>query len=168
MYPFTMLNSDVIAMIKSFAGITCLDVADAVRELKREGIDVPSFKMRDLSELCFLIHHKCEKKSIKYTLRGNIRGEVGCFDRFRCLDRDHFLLAFKLLGYDYKIYDQVLQLGITEKTFSVAMCPLPPVNWGKTLKKLYGKKFENFSLMEFRHSSLEREKYEKMVLRRLF
>jgi hypothetical protein len=167
-----MLNSDVVALIRSFAGITSLDVADAVRQLKREGIYVPTFKMRDLAELCFLIHHKCEKKSIKYTLCGNIRGEVGCFDRFRtCLDREHFLLAFKLLGYNYKVYDQVLQLGdrsMTEKTFSVAMCSLPALKWGKTLQKLYGKKFENFRWMEFRHSSAEREKYEKMVLRRLF
>jgi hypothetical protein len=161
---FTMLNSDVLALIKSFTGITSLDVSDAVRQLKREGICIPNFKMRYLLELCFLIHHKFEKK--KWTTkkcklqRANIRGEVGCQTYFTSLDRNHFLLAFKLMGYDYK-YDALT-------TFSVAGSLLPPLKWCKLLKKKYDQHNKKVPLVKLRFSICEREKCEMIMLRRLF
>jgi hypothetical protein len=169
------MNSDVIALIQSFAGITSLDVADAVRELKREGIHISSFKLRDLSELCFLIQHKCEKKkwsSTKCIWRSDIRGQVGCHSRFwACFERDHFLLAFKLLGYNYKVFDEILHIGgrtVTERTFSVAGFPSSPLKWCKLLKQLYEKKHDKIKLLSLRNSRLRQEECEMLVLRRLF
>lgn len=168
-----MLNSDVVAIIKSFAGITSLDVADAARQLKREGIWVGIFKLRDLSELCFLIHHKCEKKkwSSKKTMeKWSIRGGLPT-NRYK-LDRNTYLLAFKLLGYEYKVYEELLDWGPfkgnTRTTFEIAGYTLPDLKWCKILKKMYEKEYEKIRLIDFRYSTTTRENYEKRVMRRLF
>ena len=169
-----MLNGDVISLIRSFAGITSLDVADAVRQLKRERIQIDffDFKMRDLSQLCFLIKHKFEKKkwnSKKCVHLWDIRSQVGTSFPF---SRETFLVAFKLMGYDYKVYDEIRPIGInkgkTQRTFSIAGSPMPTLKWCKILQKIYEKEHGKMGLINLRYSRSEREKCEKTVLKSFF
>lgn len=124
-----MLNADVIAVIKSY-GLTSLDVADAVRELKREGVAVPTFKLRDLSKLCFIIQLKFLKK------RGSI--SYGCVEtglqyEFLEVDRYVYLLAFKLLGFKYAVDPSF--------KFRIEAMPLQHSVWCFNLRRRYVKEY---------------------------
>ena len=97
----TPLNDDVVAIIKSYAGVTLLDVADAVRALRREGVHVTFAlgEMRHFSKLCFMIKHKFVKEDelTHHTVRNELQYE-------HRLPQNHYLLAFKVMGFDYKVH----------------------------------------------------------------
>ena len=126
-----MLNEDVVALIQSYAGITSLDVADAVRELKREGVPMKHFKLRDLSKLCYIIKLKFIKKqpgSLSY----------GCVDAglqydFLEVDRYVYLLAFKLLGFKYSVDPSY--------KFRIQALPLQHTVWCLNLRRMYVKEY---------------------------
>jgi hypothetical protein len=94
------LNEDVVAIIKSYAGVTLLDVADAVRALHREGVHATFARgeMRHFSKLCFMIKQKFAKED-ELTHR-TVRNELQYEHR---LSQTHYLLAFKVMGFDYKV-----------------------------------------------------------------
>jgi hypothetical protein len=144
-----MLNDDVIALIKSYAGITALDVADAVRELQREGFTLSPFKMRDLSRLCFLLQHQFVKRQ-----PGSVSYE---WLKAESLQTDIHLLAFKLLGFNY---------AVGPFKFRVEAVPLNRAVWCFKLRRLYKK--ENgwcpFTLLELINS----KSYKKQILENLF
>ena len=146
-----MLNDDVIALIKSYAGITSLDVADAVRELKREGITLNEFKMRDLAKFCFLLQHKYIKRQ-----PGKVSYE---WLKAESLPTDLHLLAFKLLGFNYKV-------DVKSFKFRVDAVPLNRAVWCFKLRRLYKK--ENgwcpFTLLELINS----KSYKNQILENLF
>lgn len=168
-----MLNNDVISVIKSFAGITSLDVADAVRELRREGIRIGQFKIRQLSQLCFIIHHKYKKK--KTTLLWNqLRFEIGNHFEFGLLPLNLYLLAFKLLGYAYEINDPMA----SPQTFCIHGCAKSNTKWCKILKKLMWENHDTHVLklslvsglpaMAYFKDERYKQKIEKRVLQPLF
>jgi hypothetical protein len=144
-----MLNDDVIALIKSFAGITSLDVAEAVRELKREGITVKTFKLSELSKLCFLLQYKFVKKN-----PGRVSYE---WLKAESLQADLHLLAFKLLGFNY---------AVGPFKFRVDAVPLNRAVWCFKLRRMYKKEkgWCPFTLLEMIHS----ESYKKQILEMLF
>ena len=144
-----MLNDDVIALIKSFAGITSLDVADAVRELKREGIAVKPFKLRELSRLCFLLQYKFVKKQPGRVTYLWLKAES--------LQTDIHLLAFKLLGFNY---------AVGPFKFRVDAMPLNRSVWCFKLRRMYKKEkgWCPFTLMEL----ISSESYKKQILEMLF
>jgi hypothetical protein len=145
-----MLNDDVLALIKSYSGITSLDVADAVRELKREGISIQPFKMRELSRLCFLLQYKFVKKP------GNVSYQ---WLKAESLQTDLHLLAFKLLGFNYAV-------DLASFKFRVDAVPLNRAVWGFKLRRLYKKEkgWCPFTLLELINS----KSYKKQILEKLF
>ena len=169
-----MLNDDVIAIIKSYAGITPLDVADAVRELKREGVVVETFKMRDLAKLCFIIQHKFEKKerNTEWMVPKVIQAELK-YD-FMDYGRNLYLLAFKVLGFKYNLnvvlcpHSNCTCLPFTIP-FTIFGKRLSQFRWCKLLKRIYEKETGNYcQLMALRNSRYRQTKMELRVMRPLF
>jgi len=157
-----MLNADVLAVIQSY-GLTSLDVADAVRELKREGVAVPTFKLRDLSKLCFIIQHKFLKRQPGKISYGSV--QAGLQYEFLEVDRYVYLLAFKLLGFKY-VVDPSFK-------FRIEATPLTHSVWCLNLRRMYVKEYGwcPFTLMEIVQSNraLDKQKILEMrVIRPLF
>ena len=156
-----MLNADVIAVIKSY-GLTSLDVADAVRELKREGVAVPTFKLRDLSKLCFIIRLKFIKKCPGNVSHGSVR--AGLEYEFLEVDRYVYLLAFKLLGFKYAVDPSF--------KFRIEAIPWNPSVWCLKLRVMYVKEYGwcPYTLMEIVQSKpYDKQKILEMrLIRNLF
>ncbi len=133
-----MLNADVILVIRSFAGTTALDVADAVRELKREGVAVAGFRMGALSKLCFFLKHRFAPQP-----RASSRWALVYLEYthpFMDADCSVYLLAFKLLGYAYDYGDCILPVQRNANHaphFRIAARQLDRVEWYGQLLRLH-------------------------------